>query len=99
MKKFKDDDKVTIKDIDAVIKANFEGYIDPVELDNHYGEGTYESLMHLKNHYGIIQYDMRDDDGIYYSIYIEDLCDYWNIYEDLLFHYNDIKLDEDLFKI
>ena len=93
MKEFKKGDKVTIKDLDAVIKNDFGNPAD--SLDNRYQLGTYKSLVYLKNNYGVVgkRSIVSNRIGIKYTGY------HWYITEDLVSLYNDISLPDELFKL
>jgi hypothetical protein len=88
--KFKIGDKVTIKDIDAVLKENF-GHEGRDDVSNY----ILISLNNLKKNYGTILTARHNE------CYISDYggTENWYINTKLLFHYKDHSLPEDLFKI
>jgi hypothetical protein len=91
MKEFKKGDKVTIKDIEGVIRSDFDNQQNPFKLDRFCGEGTYQSLLYLKKYYGVVDSN--------FLIRITGFRYAWKISNIFLLPYNDVSLDDNLFKI
>jgi hypothetical protein len=97
-------DKIIIKDINAVLKANFSfSKIHYERSSNHFEKKIINSLKILMKHGGHI--DTIDDyTGKYFIIVCEYIDRYgnharWFINKELLYLYDDMSLEDDLFKI
>jgi hypothetical protein len=93
MREFKIGDKVTIKDVDAVISTKFQHL---KSIPGMYPVYTMESLIYLKNNFGIF---ILNHLGSGHYIEIKKYNTKWEILEEHLFHYRDISLPDNLFEV
>jgi hypothetical protein len=91
---FKKGDKVTIKDIDAVISVKFQ---DLKRFPDYYKKQTLESLEYLLKNYGIYSSQAESCDSCYVKIEKYDYL--WCFLKEHIYPYRDISIPEDLFKI